>query len=192
MKTHDFSGILLAGGRSTRMGRDKAELSIAGKTLIEWQVEKLQNLGVGEILLSGAGHTHPAARTVPDIYPGRGPLGGLHACLMVAKAIHCIVLSVDAPLVPSEVLNALMGHHLTSGAEITILCHGDYLEPLIGIYDRGVVDRIETLIKNDALSVKALLHIAHTEIFTAEDDPVAFTNCNTPETFETIQQIIAE
>ena len=64
-----LSGIVLAGGRSSRMGTDKAGLSFRGMTLLEWQVSKLQRLGIEEIIISGS-------RGVRDVFPGRGPLGG--------------------------------------------------------------------------------------------------------------------
>lgn len=191
MQADEFSAILLAGGRSSRMGRDKAELVLNGKSLLEWQAAKLRSLGVREILLSGEGHYCTGTRTVPDVYPGRGPLGGLHACLSAASTAHCIVLSVDVPLVPSAVLRALMERHAASGAEATVLCHGDRWEPLIGVYDSALADRTGALIRNGAPPVKALLRAVRAEVLPVEDDPAAFLNCNTPETFVQIQRILA-
>ena len=96
-----FSGVVLAGGMSSRMGRSKPELLLRGKTLLQWQVEKLRRLGIADILISGSRcFWLPGTRTVPDILPQRGPLGGLHACLDQAENSRCVVLGVDTPLVP--------------------------------------------------------------------------------------------
>lgn len=173
------------------MGRDKAELPLRGKRLIEWQAEKFRDLGVREILLSGAGHICPGTRTVPDIYPGRGPLGGLHACLGEASTPHCLVLSADVPLVPRAALEALMEHHLKTGAEVTILRHGGRWEPLMGVYESALADRIAPLITERSRPVMALLDGVHTEIMPWEDDPAAFLNCNTPEAYEALKLVLA-
>ena len=70
------SGIILAGGKSARMGRDKASLPFGNGTLLTAQTDKLRSLGVTDIVLSGY-----AEGMVPDETPGCGPLGGLAACL---------------------------------------------------------------------------------------------------------------
>ena len=100
----DVSFILLAGGHSSRMGRDKAQLCWQGKTFLQHQAEKAQALGVGEILVSGYRGGGCPWRVVPDVYPERGPLGGLHACFQAAAHPLCLVLSVDVPLVSAEIL----------------------------------------------------------------------------------------
>ena len=68
-----FCGIVLAGGRSTRMGTDKADLLIDGRTFLETQVRKLRHLGAGEILISGRSSSLPGTRSVPDLDQRRRP-----------------------------------------------------------------------------------------------------------------------
>ena len=119
------SAILLAGGRSSRMGRDKAGLPFQGMTLLEWQVQKLQGLGIKDIMLSGPRREAPGVRVVPDEFPGRGPLSGLHACMKAASYPDCLVLSVDVPLVPLPALTELVRVHRATGGKVTLLRHGD-------------------------------------------------------------------
>ena len=81
MKMTDVSGVVLAGGRNKRMGANKAEMKLGDQTLLEIQVQKLKNLGIDDIMVSGYQSDLEGTRTVEDIYTGNGPLGGVHACL---------------------------------------------------------------------------------------------------------------
>lgn len=111
-----LSAILLAGGKSSRMGRDKAALPFRGMTLVEWQVQKLRGLGIEDIMLSGCRRSVEGTRTFLDECPDRGPLGGLHACMKRALHPDCLVLSVDVPLVPPQALAELVRVHRERGS----------------------------------------------------------------------------
>ncbi len=180
VRTSEVTGIILAGGESRRMGRDKAELRLGGKTLAELQVEKLRVLGITDILLSGDRQALPGVRGVPDLYPGRGPLSGIHACLKAAARPVCLVLSVDVPLFPAEALGELLAAH-EGGA--TVLGYGGEIEPLIAVYDSALGDRAESLLLADRRSVRSLLNSTRTKVFPFTGDPTALLNCNTPEEF---------
>ena len=91
MKIENVSGVVLAGGRNKRMGENKAELKLGDQTLLEIQVQKLKNLGIDDIMISGYETSLEGTRTVEDIYAGKGPLGGVQACLKVAKKPACLV-----------------------------------------------------------------------------------------------------
>lgn len=109
MRKKEISMIILAGGASSRMGRDKSDLTIDGKTFLEMQIEKGEKLGISDILLSGYhGENRYKYPIIPDRFPGKGPLGGLEACFRKAKNPYCLVLGVDVPLVPAEELAALI------------------------------------------------------------------------------------
>ena len=102
MRKKEISMIILAGGASSRMGRDKSDLTIDGKTFLEMQIEKGEKLGISDILLSGYhGENKYKYPIIPDRFPGKGPLGGLEACFRKAKNPYCLVLGVDVPLVPA-------------------------------------------------------------------------------------------
>lgn len=182
----DASFILLAGGKSSRMGRDKAELPFLGTSLLELQLDKARMLGVDDILVSGFGISAEGARIIPDVYPQRGPLGGLHACLSAAKHAQCMVLGVDMPLIPASLPRELLQVHAESEAEITLSIHGDRWQPLVGIYDAHLSERIVPLIAEDGASVRALLERSACQ-FHPSDLPDAFwVNCNTPEAYHNL------
>lgn len=176
-----FSGIILAGGQSRRMGQDKAELTMEEETLLHRQVRKMQMLGIEDILLSGAVYAQlPGTRIIADKLSNRGPLGGLHACLHEAKHPACLVLSVDIPLVPVSTLFQLCrAHH--SG--VTILRHGKMREPLIGVYDCVLAGAIESLIAEKGMPVQALEKVTQWSYFDYFGPEEYLINCNTPEDF---------
>lgn len=175
----EFSGIILAGGKSRRMGRSKAGLALLGRSFLQWQVEKLQALGIRDIMVSGPDSlAHPAARTVPDIFPGRGPLGGLHACLSAARAPRCLVASVDAPLVPAGALARLCRAH-RAGA--TVLEHGGRQEPLLAAYDSSAAGCIQRLLEQGSAPVRSLEGHIPWASFQYLGPEELLLNCNTPE-----------
>ena len=113
MGENKLAMIVLAGGASSRMGKEKSDLKLDGKSFLEIQIQKGRDLGVGRIYVSGYRGTHCTEEIVMDRIKERGPLGGLEACLNKAAedgADRCIVLGVDTPLVPvSELQNLKIG-----------------------------------------------------------------------------------
>ena len=138
-----LSMVVLAGGASSRMGTDKSDLILQGKTFLETQIEKGILLGIEDILVSGYHGKMCSARIVKDRIPGRGPLGGLETCLREAKYEHCLVLGVDVPMVPVCVLEQLIRKAFASSAPAMILQHGERQEPLIGVYHMSLADEME-------------------------------------------------
>ena len=168
-----FSFLVLAGGRSSRMGRDKAGLPFRGGTLLSHQLDKARVLGVDDVLVSGPGG-------VPDRFPGMGPLAGLYAGLSAAVHPHCIVVPVDAPLVPAEELKRLARLHLAGGAAVTLAAHGGTAEPLIGIYDSSLAPLIAVCLQRGETKVCSFL--ASVSVRTAESSlpEDCWINVNTP------------
>ena len=182
-----FSGVILAGGRSSRMGRDKGVLRLNGRTLLELQAEKLRTLGIEDILLSGEGCPPlPDTRVIPDEYAGRGPLGGLHACLLAARDPACLVLSVDVPLIPAGALAALCRAHRGG---ITVLRHGGVDEPLIGIYDRACAGAAAALLDSGRGAVRALEEVLPWRRWDYDGPEELLLNCNTPEDFDRARRL---
>ena len=184
----DLTAILLAGGKSRRMGCDKAMLPFEGGTLLEWQIRKLRQLHLEQILISGGGYCVPGAQTVPDIFPDCGPIGGIYSCMQQAHGSACLVLSVDTPLVPVSVLEKLYRKYLDGTSEITILRTEDGgIEPLIGIYHTGIAELLLQQIKARDLSVRHLATLASTAFLNVDDELACF-NCNRPEDYQRLGQ----
>ena len=181
MDIHHCSGAILAGGFSSRMGADKAALPFGGMTLLEWQIQKLRALGIGDIMVSGSPLAAPMARCVPDVYPHRGPLSGIHACLEGAWNENVIFLAVDIPLVPASALRLLAEAH-TGG--ITLLCHGGLAEPLVGVYATSLAEMASGILQTEDCSVRRLFAQTEVHSLAFQGDARLLENCNTPEAYQ--------
>lgn len=176
-----ISAIILAGGRSLRMKRDKAELTYQGVSFIQHQVNKLKAIGIDDIVISGYSKPIHGTRFVPDLYHNLGPLSGVHAGLLAVKNASSLVLSVDSPLLPIELLYELANEHRS---KITVVLCNDRLEPLIGVYDRTVADECARILQSGNTSMRELLKTVgyHTKIYSGKEE--LLLNCNTPEEYE--------
>ena len=171
----NFSAAVLAGGRSSRMGRDKAALPYFGGTLLQHQAATLESLGIDDIMISGG--------DVKDIYPGLGPVSGIHACLMAAKHDAVLFLSVDMPLVPAEELIKLLRAH-SGGA--TVFSQSGKTEPLPGVYDKALASKCEELLKSGSAPLRRLLDATHVARVPFSADERLLINCNTPGDWEKV------
>lgn len=143
-----YSGVILAGGESQRMGQDKRFLFINGKPLIVWTVEQLRSL-VEEIILVTLEPelfhimcpqlvVASDVRLVTDRYPGLGVLAGLHAGLAEAQGDWAFVVAGDMPMLNSALLYTMATLTYTERADIIVpRWHGE-LEPLHALYRPSV------------------------------------------------------
>lgn len=177
-----FSAVILAGGKSSRMGSCKAELPWGGKTLVEHQADRIMALGITDIMVSGYSRPVTGTRYVPDLYPEKGPLGGIHACLCAAKSAACFVISVDAPLFSPDGMKMLIEAHFAGGSSITVAEHCGTLEPLIGVYDSNLSDATEEILQGTNTSVKRLLDQTGFAVCEFSDEN-SVRNCNTPDEY---------
>ena len=182
MSPGNVSAVVLAGGYSRRMGRNKAELPLGGKTLLEHQTEKLRELGIRDIMLSGYEGQLEGCRTVADVFPHRGPLSGIHACLLAAEHPACLVLSVDVPLIPADLLQELIGAHRHGGEPgVTVLRHGERIEPLLAVYDRELCPAAERILGTEKTAIMRLLDVCPVRTVDYTGEEFLLANCNTPE-----------
>lgn len=132
-----LSAVILAGGESRRMGRDKAWVELGGRSLIQIAVEKVRGLGVEETFISGRPGVDYSALPCPvlfDLEPSFGPLGGIERALSSVSAPLVLVLAVDLPRMTTTFLRQLVaGCDRLTGVVPSL--HGR-LEPLAAIYPR--------------------------------------------------------
>lgn len=183
-----FTGVVLAGGRSTRMGRDKALIPLEdGRTLLEQAVETLRAAGAAEVLVSvGNEKTYgiPGTREFQDLQAGCGPMGGLAVGLAEAQHELCMVLAVDLPAMTSVYLGGLL-------AEADVDCgivplFGGSAEPLVAIYTKEATAEVERAMKAQDYSLQRLvckLEALQLVRFrtVCEAERVLFANWNSPE-----------
>ena len=179
-----YSLLLLAGGKSTRMGSVKAELLYEGKTFLTHMLEKAQALGIQKYYISGYDAPDPAIRSVPDRYYDRGPLGGLHACMSEMDTPYCLVLPVDTPVLPVEILEQLLQEHEKRDSQrVLIWEHGVRQEPLIAVYPTKMVSHIESLIHDSAAPVFRALELWGYDRLRIETEDNLILNVNTPQAY---------
>ena len=144
----NFSAVILAGGKSSRMGRDKAFLEIGGKPLLARQIEIVRAAGVTEVFISGHGETDYSSfgcRVLKDNFPDAGPLAGIETALAAAKNPLLLVLAVDLPEMNSDFLCALAAY---GGENLGVVARvSGNLEPLAAFYPKAAQSLAETLLR---------------------------------------------
>jgi molybdenum cofactor guanylyltransferase len=162
-----LAAAVMAGGRSLRMGRDKAMLEYEGERLIDRQISLLRFLSPAELLISGRpGHDYGVTdiTVVHDELPDCGPLGGLAALLRACASSHLLILAVDMPLMSVEMLRELTA--AVALARGTVPCLGEAWEPLAAIYPIEILPRVQNRLDAGRRSMRRLIEeaIAHKEM----------------------------
>jgi molybdopterin-guanine dinucleotide biosynthesis protein A len=185
-----FSAALLAGGRSVRMGRDKAQIAVSweGETVPLWvrQLRLLQSLRPQELLFSVRAKADdlPGAKIVADEWPNAGPLSGIASCLRVTTSNLALFLAVDVARIDGPILQKLLEKcHAGYGIVPRI---GDHYEPLVAIYPRAALRIAIEQVSRRHLRLQDFVHRLLSEHLIREY-PVSdaeiplFANWNTPE-----------
>lgn len=160
------SGIILAGGRSKRFGRDKTILKIEGKLLIERQTDLLKPMVNEIIIVSNSDSKFGLFGTIEvyDSFKNSGPIGGLHAGLSYASNEKCIVLACDMPFICHDFVKNLLHTAIQEkGYEMIIPISKKGIEPLCGIYSRGCIHWLEQSIKKGERKLIALIEEKYKE-----------------------------
>lgn len=142
----DITAIILAGGKSKRMGKEKALLHIGEYTIIDVLVSKLKDR-FNKIILSTNSPENFTFLKIPmveDFYKNVGPLGGIHAGLIESETEKNFIISCDLPLMSTEMIDFICNYK--TDKKIVVCKTGDYLEPTFGIYSKDIVDEIEVIL----------------------------------------------
>jgi molybdenum cofactor guanylyltransferase len=179
--------VILAGGLSRRMGRDKASLPVGGSTLLEHLVHRLGS-AVDDVLVAGGARPDiPGVRWVPDSLPGAGPLAGMAAGLRAAAAPAAWVLACDLPDA-EPALGGLLFRALDA-YDAAVPRPGELVEGTCAVYRTDLAPRIEALLEEGGRSILALLerlrvrYLEADEVRTVDAELRSFRNLNTPEDY---------
>ncbi len=156
----EVTSIVLAGGKNLRLGRYKALETVCGKTLIERVVERLRLL-TDRILVVTSQEQPPLTVTgievLVDVYPGKGPLGGIYTGLLASRSLYSVVAACDMPFLNTELLRYMI--ELSPDFDIVIPRLGEEMvEPLHAIYSRNCLDNIKTQLERNQLRINSLLN----------------------------------
>ncbi len=180
-----LTAAILAGGRSERMGRDKARIVHQGETLLARTARVAQEAGCG-VLIVGRERPDdwllPGVTFLPDAFPGQGPLGGLLTALRATER-SVLALACDMPRLTPDVLRWLAAQERrTHGAAVR---NGEGWEPLFSIYAPSVLPIVEGQLAGGRRSLQALIAAGDFQAVTAPPEvAAALVNVNTPEDWE--------
>lgn len=188
------TGVVLAGGASRRMGRDKAFLDLDGRPLIEIVIERVASV-CGEVLIvtgDAAPYLKLGVRVVEDRFPGVGVLGGLHAGLEAAAHDLIVAVGCDMPFLEPALIRAFVGW--AEGVDAVVLRQGELVEPLHTVYRQTCLPAMEAAILSGQRRVVSFFSTVNVRYVTPEDvapfDPEmrSFRNINTPEEWEAVRK----
>jgi len=192
------TGIILAGGRSRRMGQDKAALSFGDLPLLTWIVRRVGLVCDHVIVVARMADAYQdcGATVIADKWPGEGPLVGLHAGLMATKTEYAAAVACDLPFVKPALLAGLID--CSPGWSAVVPEAAGNVHPLCAIYHRSVSQHAEALLQAGGGSLRRLLaeDALRVRILREEElrewDPAlqSFMNLNTPEDYEAAKAML--
>lgn len=138
MKNQNVTGIILAGGKSKRMGKEKGLVELQGKKLINYVIEALDPIAENIIISSNTKAYHYLEyEAIPDIYPNSGPMGGIYSCIKHSSNKKNLVVSCDIPFITADLLNSILA--FSDDYNLIVPWHGKKLyEPLCAYYDKNL------------------------------------------------------
>jgi molybdopterin-guanine dinucleotide biosynthesis protein A len=182
----DASGFILAGGKSSRMGTDKSLLRFGDSTLIEGAIERMRQVTPEVAIVSPRDDLVRYAPVIHDIYPDRGPLGGIHAALAFSGHELNVMLAVDMPFVDPELLKRLLAVAGESHTAVTAPQTRDGWQPLCAVYRREFAAVAERSLRGDDYKIDRLFKevatriVSEAELYAWGYTPQAFMNLNSP------------
>lgn len=189
-----MTGVILAGGESSRMGRNKAFIKINGERIIDRTVAIFNRLFDEVVLVTNAplDYLDLDVRIVTDLIPGKGAVGGIYTGLFFSSSPQAFFVGCDMPFLDTKVIAYFLS--LAETADIVVQRSEDYWEPLHAVYSRTFVKPIERLMKEGELQIiKAYKWTKVREVKREELEPIdpdlqSFMNFNTPEELEQIKE----
>jgi molybdopterin-guanine dinucleotide biosynthesis protein A len=179
---HNMTAIIFAGGKSSRMGKDKALLPFADyDTLSEFQYNRLSSFFNKVYLSSKEDKFNFNPPVITDLYDENSPLIGIISLFETLEEDEVFILSVDAPFVDEEVITKLLKNK--EGFDTTIAKSTSGIQPLCGIYRRSILPIAQKHLREGNHKLIDLLKALHTQFILFEDD-TPFINLNHPREYE--------
>jgi molybdenum cofactor guanylyltransferase len=206
------AGFVLAGGRSTRMGEDKALLRVGKYSLLEHALEKLRvvPLAAAPRIAGGRPELKPYGTLIADVHPDCGPLSGIEAALAASDETFNIFLPVDMPLFPPGLLVWMLRRAQITGSAATVPCINGLAQPLCAVYHRRALEYISAALRagnhkvmsvlSDAAARGETIDVFHIETLASVDSTLRalsslprhlwFHNCNRPQDMAEIENAL--
>lgn len=185
----DVGCIILAGGKGVRLGRDKVLETIGSKSLLQEVIARIGPICHDVIIVTSGDRDipqpvdHGRSRLVADVFPGKGPLGGIYTGLVMSDSPTNLVVACDMPFLNEELLKYMIG--VSGGFDVVVPRVGNLLEPLHAVYSKRCIATIEDMLRRERLSASELLGLVKVRYVEAGEidrfDPqhLSFFNINT-------------
>jgi len=196
-----MTSIILAGGKSSRLGRNKALQIIDGKSLIQRVVDRVGVLSTEIIIVTASGEAIPChstveIRTVADICPGRGPLVGIYSGLISSSSSRAVAVGCDTPFLSVNLLKYMT--QICSVYDVIVPRIKNKLEPLCAVYSKNCSVPIQKLLEQDELRIDKLFgmvkvqYVEEDEINRFDPEHLSFFNINNQADLESARKLADE
>jgi len=197
MNTNPVPIAILAGGKSRRMGRDKAFVELAGAPMIQWVISAVAQCSARALIISNepGKYSQFGLPVYPDVIPGMGPLSGLHTAFTVTGADRVMIAPCDSPFMSPDVIKFILNYP-DGGADAVIPFVDGREQGMLAVYSRGAVDRFEERIASASMMFDEFrlslnrIFISENELRAVEPDLRTFLNVNTPSDFQSTATLL--
>jgi len=178
-----LDAVIFAGGKSSRMGKDKALLPFGGyNTLTEFQYHRLSKL-FKSVSISAKEHKFDFdCVVIEDIYETHSPLVGIISIFETLQVEEIFILSVDAPFVESDMIEKILNSD-ENGLDVLVAQSPSGVQPLCGLYKKSILPFARQQLEKNNHRLGDLLRLAHTCYVKSEED-LPFTNLNHPQEYQ--------
>jgi molybdopterin-guanine dinucleotide biosynthesis protein A len=196
-----MTSIILAGGKSSRLGRNKALQIIDGKSLIQQVVDRLGSLSTEIIIVTARGEAIPCysiveVKTVADIYPEKGPLVGIYSGLLSASSSRVIAVGCDTPFLSVSLLKYMT--QICTAYDVVVPRIKSKLEPLCAVYSKNCSGPIQNLLQQNELRIDKLFsmvkvkYVGKDAVNRFDPDHLSFFNINSQPDLDRARKLAAE
>ena len=191
----EVSVAILAGGRSRRMGQDKALLPLGGRSVIERIIDRVLPLSDDVTIITDVPdkYCHLGYPMVGDVYPGKGSLGGIYTAIHTAQYLNCVVVACDMPLLNTDLLCYLAG--LAPDFDVVVPRIEGFPETMHAVYGKGCLEPIQQRLLADQLKIIGFFedvrvrYVKCDEVSRFDPNFLSFININTPDDWERVRRM---
>ena len=195
----DISCVILAGGKSIRLGHDKVLEKFGNKSLLEQAISSVEPLSNNIIIVTAEERTfphltgHQKLKIVSDIFPGKGSLGGIYTGLVTSDSFYNLVIAADMPFLNRSLLRYMI--EVSDGHDFVLPRVNNLFEPLHAVYSKNCISPIELILKQNKKVIIELFNFVKVRYVEAEEidrfDPqhLSFFNINTKEDMELAKKL---
>ena len=186
MKPEKITGVILAGGKSSRMKTNKAFVTINNKMLIKYIIEVFKKRNY-EIIISGNKSTYEflGYTVIEDNYKEIGPIAGIESALSYSKNKYIIFSSCDTPFIDEQMLIEM--EKKAHGYDIVVPTVNNFIQPMNGLYNKALHNRIVKFIKSGKSSPRDFIKTCNYKPIPIKNKE-SLLNINTPEELRKIQK----